>query len=58
MKITSESKLHSSSSETLDIHIEWDPTDMDSERRAALVATVIDMVKKLDLYEKALDIDE
>ena len=57
MKIDFKSQIVSSKEEILDVHIEWDPSINDDESKAALIATFLDMVKKLYVYEKALEAD-
>lgn len=55
MKIEFKQTVVSTKEEILDIHLEWDPSDNNQEARAAIVATFLDMVKKLNKYEEALN---
>jgi hypothetical protein len=57
MKLEFKSQVVSSKEEILDVHIEWDPSNNKDESKAALIGTFLDMVKKLYVYEKALEAD-
>lgn len=55
MKIDFQQNQVSTTEEILDIHLEWNPSNNDEEARAAIIATFLDMIKKLNRYEEALN---
>lgn len=48
MKVISKRTLEASNKETLDIHLEWDPSNESEEGLVALVATLADLVKQFN----------
>ena len=54
MKITANRNLETASKEILDIKIEFDPSNENEEGYAALIATLIDTVKRVVVLESAL----
>lgn len=57
MIIEFKSQIVSPTEELLDVHLSWDPSKNDEESKAAIIATFLDMVRKLNIFEKALDAD-
>lgn len=55
MKVESDRQLKSSTEETLNISITWDPSDENADGYAALIATMCDLVRKINVLEAAIE---
>lgn len=55
MKIEIKSKIESTSLETVDIHIEFNPMDERDEGLAAVVVTITDLVKEYNRLHQMMN---
>lgn len=53
MKADVKRNIVSTKEEIIDIHLEFDPTNVEDERGAAIIAVIIDLVKQADSARKA-----
>lgn len=58
MIINANQQVISSTQETLDIHIEFDPSNEHEEGLAAIIATLCSTFQRLNALEKAVDLYE
>lgn len=58
MKITIKSKIESTSLETVDIHIEFDPLNPRDEGLAAIVTTISDLVREYEQLSKLVNVPD